>query len=192
MNLHICIQIILNQIPIYIINIYGAKAVLFLWVSGLSAHHDRHARGISDQTALLIINKLIPHYEVYINSEGSFGTARIFRLTINPRDIHHVLSQAALFIGDSQSMCAEAGVLGVPFIRYNTFVGRLGYLKELEEKYELGIGILPGGINELETQINSLIKLRTTSKSILKEKIVCWLTILIFQNFNLLFIRLFP
>ena len=38
-------------------------------------------------------------------------------------------------------MAAEAGVLGVPFVWFNDFVGRIGYLKELEDVYELGYGV---------------------------------------------------
>ena len=48
---------------------------------------------------------------------------------------------ASLYIGDSQTMAAEAAVLGVPFVRYNDFVGRIGYLNELENSYHLGFGI---------------------------------------------------
>ena len=55
--------------------------------------------------------------------------------------MHHVMAFASLYIGDSQTMAAEAGVLGVPFVRFNDFVGRIGYLRELEDKYELGYGI---------------------------------------------------
>ena len=55
--------------------------------------------------------------------------------------MHHVMAFASLYIGDSQTMAAEAGVLGVPFVRYNDFVGRIGYLRELEDVYELGYGI---------------------------------------------------
>ena len=32
-------------------------------------------------------------------------------------------------------------MLGVPFVRFNDFVGRIGYLRELEDVYELGYGI---------------------------------------------------
>ena len=38
-------------------------------------------------------------------------------------------------------MAAEAGVLGTPFVRFNDFVGRIGYLRELEDVYQLGYGI---------------------------------------------------
>ena len=64
-----------------------------------------------------------------------------YRIKINPLDMHHVMAYASLYIGDSQTMAAEAGVLGVPFVRFNDFVGRIGYLRELEDKYELGYGI---------------------------------------------------
>ena len=55
--------------------------------------------------------------------------------------MHHVMAFASLYVGDSQTMAAEAGVLGVPFVRFNDFVGRIGYLRELEDVYELGYGI---------------------------------------------------
>ena len=55
-----------------------------------------------------------------------------YRIKINPLDMHHVMAFASLYIGDSQTMAAEAGVLGVPFVRFNDFVGRLSYLHELE------------------------------------------------------------
>ena len=55
--------------------------------------------------------------------------------------MHHVMAFSSLYIGDSQTMAAEAGVLGVPFVRYNDFVGRIGYLNELENDFHLGFGI---------------------------------------------------
>jgi predicted glycosyltransferase len=56
---------------------------------------------------------------------------------------------ASLYIGDSQTMAAEAGVLGTPFIRFNDFVGRIGYLNELENKYKLGVGIKSNEVDRL-------------------------------------------
>ena len=55
--------------------------------------------------------------------------------------MHDVMAFASLYVGDSQTMAAEAGVLGVPFVRFNDFVGRIGYLRDLEDKYELGVGV---------------------------------------------------
>ena len=66
---------------------------------------------------------------------------------------------ADLYIGDSQTMAAEAGVLGVPFVRFNDFVGRIGYLKELEEKYQLGFGIKTNQVDELYRTVQELLAL---------------------------------
>ena len=64
-----------------------------------------------------------------------------YRIRINPLDMHHVMAFASLYLGDSQTMAAEAGVLGTPFVRFNDFVGRIGYLQELEDIYQLGYGV---------------------------------------------------
>ena len=65
--------------------------------------------------------------------------------------MHHVMAFASLCIGDSQTMAAEAGVLGTPFVRFNDFVGRIGYLRELEDVYQLGYGIHATPLSEDST-----------------------------------------
>jgi len=55
-------------------------------------------------------------------------------------------------------MAAEAGCLGIPFIRCNDFVGRISYLKELEETYGLGYGIRPDNEKLLMTTISKLVQ----------------------------------
>lgn len=107
---------------------------------------------------------------------------------------------ASLYIGDSQTMAAEAGVLGVPFVRFNDFVGRIGYLRELEDVYELGYGInatplaanssirryddsvQPSGVVELYKRVEQLVAMpseerRATFQSrrekMLSDKIDC-------------------
>ena len=55
-----------------------------------------------------------------------------FKIRIKPDDIHHVLYFAEMFIGDSQTMAAEAAVLGTPSLRFSDFTGKLNYLNELE------------------------------------------------------------
>ena len=46
-------------------------------------------------------------------------------------------------------MAAEAAVLGVPNLRCNTFVRRITYLEELEKKFGLTKGFLPGQAGQL-------------------------------------------
>ena len=81
--------------------------------------------------------------------------------------MHDVMAYAALYIGDSQTMAAEAGVLGVPFVRFNDFVGRIGYLRELEDKYELGYGIkasAPGSVDQLCSRVEELVSMPSTER----------------------------
>ena len=66
---------------------------------------------------------------------------------------------AGLYIGDSQTMAAESGVLGVPFVRFNDFVGRIGYLKELENVYYLGFGIKPDEEERLYQTVQTLLEM---------------------------------
>lgn len=124
----------------------------------LSAHHDAGIRGISDEIAKTIIEKLEPFGRVYITSERSLTPDfEKYRISINPLDIHHVMAFASMYIGDSQTMAAEAGVLGTPFIRFNDFVGRIGYLNELENKYKLGFGVKPDHPKKLLEVISEIL-----------------------------------
>ena len=138
---------------------------------------------------------------IYITSERPLEPQfEKYRIKINPLDMHHVMAFASLYIGDSQTMAAEAGVLGVPFVRFNDFVGRIGYLRELEDVYELGYGIhasvlaedsfirradgsaQPSGVEELYKRVEQLVAMpseerRATFQSrrqkMLSEKIDC-------------------
>ncbi len=107
----------------------------------LTAHHDVGIHGINTEIAQHVIDLLKPYGAIYITSERPLEPQfEPFRIHINPLDMHHVMAFASLYIGDSQTMAAEAGVLGTPFVRLNDFVGRLSYLNELERSYYLGFG----------------------------------------------------
>ena len=126
--------------------------------SGLNAHHDAGIRGIDNGIARRLVEILKPHGRVLITSERPLDASlEPYRIAINPLDIHHVMAYADLYLGDSQTMAAEAGVLGVPYVRFNDFVGKIGYLKELEEKYQLGFGITPDREADLYATVQSLL-----------------------------------
>ena len=109
------------------------KPYILIRFAQLTAHHDVGIHGINTQIAERMIEMLKPHGRVYITSERPLESQfEQYRIKINPLDIHHVMAFASLYIGDSQTMAAEAGVLGTPFVRLNDFVGRLSYLHELE------------------------------------------------------------
>lgn len=110
--------------------------------ASLHAHHDSGIKGINTAIAQHLIDLLQPHGCIYITAERPLEPQfEPLRIHINPLDMHHIMAFASLYLGDSQTMAAEAGVLGTPFVRFNDFVGRIGYLRELEDVYRLGYGI---------------------------------------------------
>ena len=138
-----------------IVDNYGidtSKPYFILRFASLNAHHDDGIRGINTEIAQRLIDILSPHGQIYITSERELEPQfEPYRIRINPLDMHHVMAFASLYIGDSQTMAAEAGVLGTPFVRFNDFVGRIGYLRELEDVYQLGYGIHATPLSEDST-----------------------------------------
>ena len=130
--------------------------------SSLNAHHDAGIKGIDAEIAQRLADILKPHGRIYITSERELEPQfEPYRIKINTLDMHHVMAFADLYIGDSQTMAAEAGVLGVPFVRFNDFVGRIGYLNELEDTYHLGYGIKAseqGSAEKMYKVVNELLE----------------------------------
>ena len=136
----------------------------------LSANHDKGIKGLNTHITERIIQLLQPYGDVYITSERELEPQfEPYRISINPIDILDVMAYAQIYIGDSQTMAAEAGVLGVPFIRFNDFVGRIGYLNELENVYHLGYGIKTDDENKLYTTVSDLLKM-TNRKSVFQQR----------------------
>ena len=135
-----------------IVENYGidtTKPYFIMRFASLKAHHDDGIKGINTKIAQRLVDILSPHGQIYITSERELEPQfEPYRIRINPLDMHHVMAFASLYIGDSQTMAAEAGVLGTPFVRFNDFVGRIGYLRELEDVYQLGYGIHASPLTE--------------------------------------------
>lgn len=126
--------------------------------ANLSAHHDVGKKGVTDKIALKLVNELKQFGRVYITSERKLETAlEPYRISIPPEDIHHALYFSDLYIGDSQTMTAEAAVLGTPAVRFNDFVGKLSYLEELEHKYQLTFGIPTSEEGKLFEKVRELV-----------------------------------
>ena len=136
-----------------VVESYGidtSKPYFILRFASLNAHHDDGIKGINTEVAQNLVDILAPHGQIYITSERELEPQfEPYRIRINPLDMHHVMAFASLYIGDSQTMAAEAGVLGTPFVRFNDFVGRIGYLRELEYVYQLGYGIHASPLTEV-------------------------------------------
>lgn len=136
----------------------GPKAYVVLRFSSLNAHHDSGIAGIDDAFATRLIDLIKDNYQVVITSERELSKSlEPYRQAFHPSLMHHVLAFAKLLIGDSQTMSAEAMVLGTPSIRCNDFVGRLAYLGELERHYKLGYGVMPANKEEIENHLQVLL-----------------------------------
>ena len=108
----------------------------------LRGHHDARAQGLAPELARRLVAVLAEHGRVLITSESPLDPElERHRFPLPPEALHDVLAFASLCIGDSQTLIAEAAVLGVPNLRCNSFVGRLAYLEELEKKWGLTRGI---------------------------------------------------
>lgn len=141
------------------------KPYVIIRFAKLNAHHDKGIQGINTEIAQKLIDIIQPHADIYITSERELEPQfEQYRIKINPLDMHHVMAFAQLYIGDSQTMAAEAGVLGVPFVRFNDFVGRIGYLRELEDVYQLGYGIKTNEVERLYKTVSELIDMPDRQK----------------------------
>lgn len=119
---------------------------VFIRLSALGAYHDKGKEGMNIDKIESILN-LFKNWNIILNSEKNFQGIKYTR--IDPKDVHHVMSYCDIYVGDSQTMAAEAALLGVIAVRYNDFVGKIGYLDELEVKYKLGYGFKTAEYNEM-------------------------------------------
>ncbi|HPG38225.1 MAG TPA: DUF354 domain-containing protein [bacterium] len=136
------------------------KPYFILRFVSLNASHDIGKKGLTLELSLKLIELLKPYGEIFITSERKLEKElEQYRIKINPNNIHNAIYYSQLLIADSQTMAAEAAVLGTPSIRFNDFVGKLGYLEELEHKYCLTFGIKT---SEPEKLLNKVQELLTT------------------------------
>ncbi|HEV7524341.1 MAG TPA: hypothetical protein VGP92_05210 [Acidimicrobiia bacterium] len=102
------------------------------------ASHDRDESGMGFDHKRRVIEQLAARGRVFVSCEGPMPDEFAeLRFSVPPHLMHDALAQAWICVGDSQTMAAEAALLGVPALRCSSFVGRLAYLDELEEKYSL-------------------------------------------------------
>lgn len=155
------------------------KKNFLLRFSQLGAYHDKGINGLTDDKANQLVNILNQHGRVLITSERPMPPSlEPYRINIKASDIHHVFAFADMYIGDSQTMTAEAAVLGTPALRYNDFVRELSYLEELEFRYDLTYGFKTNNFDGLLNKTRELLAMpgikeawSAKRKKMLSEKI---------------------
>ena len=107
---------------------------------GWFANHDVNNSGFTLDEKKQLVNAVLPYMHVYLSSENELPKElECYKLPTPASMIHSVLSEADLYLGDSQTMATEAALLGTPAIRSNTFVGPndMTNFKVLEKTYGL-------------------------------------------------------
>lgn len=140
------------------------KTFFILRFNAFKAHHDGGESGMSEGQKHSLIQFLLPHGRVFISSEDENPEFEKYKLCIHPEQIHSALYYAKMFVGDSQTMCSEAAVLGTPAFKCNTFAKRLSIPNELENKYGLCYTYKPEEFETMLDNIKQLLKNSTLKK----------------------------
>ena len=94
--------------------------------NAFNGHHDVGKRGFSFEEKREIVLRLAEFGTVFISDEAermSLDDLPVRRFDAHPARIHDAIAEAQLLITDTQTMATEAGLIGTPTIRSNSFVG---------------------------------------------------------------------
>lgn len=115
----------------------GEQFALVRFVA-MDASHDHSESGIPAADKVRLVRTIAGRVRVFASSEGPLPPglpADVFPLP--PERMHDALAEAALYVGDSQTMAAEAALLGTPALRATSWAGRLRCVEVLEDGYGL-------------------------------------------------------
>lgn len=119
------------------------------------ASHDMGEGSLTLEQKSWIVQTLDRHGRLFISGESRLPPAwERYRFPLGPARMHDALAAADLLIGDSQTMAAEAAVLGTPNLRLSSWVGRLDYLTELQDTYGLTFGYSPSQFPQFRDHLN--------------------------------------
>lgn len=152
--------------PNIVFNELGGKCkFIIIRLVKLNASHDLGKKGLAVDLIKKIIESYKNNYKILISSEDKlFPDFKEYTFNFNPLLMHHFLSEASIVIGDSQTMIAEAAVLGTPALRFNDFIGKLSYLEELEHKYGLSYGFRTTESKKLLQKIDEILQIPNLKK----------------------------
>ena len=142
------------------LGINEGEKFFILRFNAFKAHHDVGVSGLSIKQKRKIIEILKPYGRVFITTERNIDEEfKQYKLKVSPEKVHSFMFYAQMLIGDSQTMTSEAAVLGVPSLRCNSFAGRISYLEEQEQKYQLTYAFPPKDFSLLEKKLVELLSI---------------------------------
>ena len=138
------------------LNLKEDEEYIILRFVSWGASHDIGHSGLDDKSKEKIVQELSKKYRVFISSEAKLPEKFLkYKLDIPPEEMHSVLTNAKLFIGEGATMASECAILGTPAIYVNSL--NAGTLM-VQEKYgnifgfRNAKGVLDKAIELLETK----------------------------------------
>lgn len=135
-------------------------------INAFDAVHDFGIKGFDESDLIRLVSLISKFARVFISAERRIPSELKDRILEIPKSrIHDALFYSKLFITDTQTMATEAAILGVPTVRYNSFVGThdMSNFIELEDRYGLIFNV-----NTVQNVIEKSLKL-IMSNSIKEE-----------------------
>jgi predicted glycosyltransferase len=124
----------------------------------MQASHDSGESGLAWPLRRKLVERLGQRGKVFISSESELpGEFQAQRFAPPPHLLHDALAFSALLVGDSQTMAAEAAVLGTPCLHVSSFSRRLDYLRELELEYGLIASFRPEDETGILSHLDALL-----------------------------------
>jgi len=123
-----------------LLNIDKNENFVIVRFNGFDAVHDAGVASYSIEQKRRLISGLQKYAHVFISAEKKVPQdLEKYLLNIPKHKIHDCLFYAKMCVTDTQTMTTEAGILGTPVIRCNSFVGKkdMGNFIELEHEYKL-------------------------------------------------------
>lgn len=113
-------------------SIIPSEPYVFIRFVAWTANHDVGQSGLSNEAKRQIVDLLSKKFKLLISAEGDFPEEYSqYKVNFSPSEIHNVLKNAALFVGEGATMAVESAFLGTPSIYVNSL--NAGTLKEMEK-----------------------------------------------------------
>ena len=118
------------------LNIGMTEKICILRFVSWEASHDIGQTGLTMMMKQKLVSKLSEHSTVLISSESELpDNLKKYQFQFLPEEMHDVLYNADLFIGEGATMASECAMLGTPAIYVNSL--DVGTCTEQEKKYNL-------------------------------------------------------
>ena len=147
------------------LNLTNKEKYVVLRLVSWDASHDIGQKGFNIETLIKLIAEIKNHARVFISAENKIPKIlKKYQLSINPTEIHDVLSFAELFIGEGATMASECAIMGTPSIYINTLSA--GTLEDQEQKGILYLFNSSSGLIEKAREILTNPKVKKQTKQI--------------------------